>query len=165
MPQSVQATRDISTHDVRRVFDIIADMERYPEIMPKSVEAVTVLRRAAGLTVTSWVTKIEGTGYQWTERDAIYGAPRYEIIFTMLQRGDPDWTAEQAYDFDDVHGRWKVDLLDNGKVRVILEMTFDQGIPELEELIGDSLKLKAQEAVEEMLDFIEVAVTENPTAA
>ena len=46
-------------------------MEGFPEFMP-DVQSVKVIKREDNMTVTDWITEIDGTEIIWTEEDHFF---------------------------------------------------------------------------------------------
>lgn len=90
------------------------------------------------MTLTDWVTEIDGTEILWTEEDR-FDDVRRRIQYRLLEG-----------DLDKFEGEWRFDPVDEG-TRVVLTVDFDFGIPELVNLIGDILTLKVGENSEMML--------------
>ncbi len=122
---------------VEEVYKIACDMEKYPQFMP-DVESVKVTQRGENMTITEWVTDIDGTEIMWSEEDHFDAANR--IIEYRLLDGD----------LDKFEGQWRFTPCDEG-TEVLLTCDFDFGIPELVHLIGDILLIKVGENCEMML--------------
>ncbi len=123
--------------DPDEVYLLAKDMEKFPDFMP-DVQSVTVTRREDSMTLTDWVTEIDGTEILWTEEDR-FDDVRRRIQYRLLEG-----------DLDKFEGEWRFDPVDEG-TRVVLTVDFDFGIPELVNLIGDILTLKVGENSEMML--------------
>lgn len=123
--------------DPDEVYLLAKDMEKFPDFMP-DVQSVTVTRREDSMTLTDWVTEIDGTEILWTEED-LFDDVRRRIQYRLLEG-----------DLDKFEGEWRFDPVDEG-TRVVLTVDFDFGIPELVNLIGDILTLKVGENSEMML--------------
>jgi ribosome-associated toxin RatA of RatAB toxin-antitoxin module len=119
------------------VYALAKDMERYPEFMP-DVESVKVVSRDGNVTITEWVTSVEGTPILWTEKD-VFDDARHRIDY-MLVEGD----------LDKFEGAWQFRETPQG-TEVTLGVDYDFGIPELTNLIGPTLHEKVGENSEMML--------------
>lgn len=119
------------------IYALAKDMESFPAYMP-DVESVKVLETRANMTVTEWVTNVEGTPIIWTEEDHFDDGGR--VITYKLIEGD----------LDKFEGAWTFVAADGGTL-VTLGVDFDFGIPSLTELIGPTLEIKVRENSEMML--------------
>ena len=126
------------------VYALAKDMEGFPAFMP-DVVSVTVTRREGSMTLTDWVTEIDGTEILWTEEDHFDDAAR-RIQYRLVEG-----------DMDKFEGEWRFDQVDGG-TRVLLTVDFDFGIPELVNLIGDILLLKVGENTQMMLESMKARV-------
>ncbi len=126
------------------VYALAKDMEGFPNFMP-DVQSVTVTRREGSMTLTDWVTEIDGTEIIWTEEDRFDDAAR-RIQYRLLEG-----------DLDKFEGEWRFDPVEGG-TKVVLTVDFDFGIPELVNLIGDILTLKVGENSEMMLKSMKARV-------
>lgn len=130
--------------DPDEVYSLAKDMEKFPDFMP-DVQSVTVTRREGSMTLTDWVTEIDGTEILWTEEDR-FDDERRRIQYRLLEG-----------DLDKFEGEWRFDPADGG-TRVVLTVDFDFGIPELVNLIGEILTLKVGENSEMMLSSMKARV-------
>lgn len=128
------------------VYALAKDMEGFPEFMP-DVQSVKVVKREASKTLTEWVTDVDGTEILWTEEDLFDDEAR--LIQYRLLEGD----------LDKFEGEWRFEVVPEG-TRVVLTVDFDFGIPELANLIGDTLLLKVGENSEMMLQSMKRRVEE-----
>lgn len=119
------------------VYALAKDMERYPEFMP-DVESVKVVSREGNVTVTEWVTSVEGTPILWTEKDVFDDVNR-RIDYQLVEG-----------DLDKFEGAWQFRETPQG-TEVVLGVDYDFGIPELTALIGPTLHEKVGENSEMML--------------
>lgn len=119
------------------VYALAKEMERYPEFMP-DVESVKVVSREGNVTVTEWVTSVEGTPILWTEKDVFDDVNR-RIDYQLIEG-----------DLDKFEGAWQFRETPEG-TEVVLGVDYDFGIPELTALIGPTLHEKVGENSEMML--------------
>ncbi len=117
--------------NIDEVYALARDMERYPEFMV-DVESVTVLERHPDRTITEWVTNVEGTPIIWTEVDN-FDVEAHRITYQLIEG-----------DLDKFDGEWRFERLGTG-TRVVLDVEYDFGIPNLTELIGPTLDVKVRE--------------------
>ena len=128
------------------VYALAKDMEGFPEFMP-DVQSVKVVKREGSKTLTEWVTDVDGTEILWTEEDLFDDEAR-RIQYRLLEG-----------DLDKFEGEWRFEVVPEG-TRVVLTVDFDFGIPELANLIGDTLLLKVGENSEMMLQSMKRRVEE-----
>ena len=128
------------------VYALAKDKEGFPEFMP-DVQSVKVVKREGAMTLTEWVTDVDGTEILWTEEDLFDDESR-RIQYRLLEG-----------DLDKFEGEWRFDVVPDG-TRVVLTVDFDFGIPELANLIGDTLLLKVGENSEMMLQSMKRRVEE-----
>lgn len=122
---------------IEDVYALAKDMERYPEFMP-DVESVKVVSREGNVTITEWVTSVEGTPILWTEKD-VFDDARRRIDYALVEG-----------DLDKFEGAWQFRETPQG-TEVVLGVDYDFGIPELTNLIGPTLHEKVGENSEMML--------------
>lgn len=121
----------------RAVYELAKDMESYPNFMP-DVESVKVVSRGPSMTVTEWVTDIDGTPFLWTEEDRFDDEGLridYNLVEGDLEKFEGSWTFRQTDD----------------KTEVTLKVEYDFGLPELTNLIGPTLHQKVGDNCDMML--------------
>jgi coenzyme Q-binding protein COQ10 len=114
------------------------------------VTAITVLESSADRKVANWDTLIDGTPLSWTE-EGVYDRAARTLRFRSL-----DGIFER---FD---GYWRVTPSPDGSSdtsEVSFEVTYEIGLPEIEDMIGPILRERLIENVESMLRAIESRVT------
>ena len=119
------------------VYELAKDMESYPSFMP-DVESVKVISREANSTVTEWVSNVDGTPFEWTEKDN-FDDSNLRIDYSLIEG-----------DLEKFEGSWSFEAVD-GKTEVRLTVDYDFGLPELTALIGPTLHEKVGENSEMML--------------
>lgn len=122
---------------IEAVYSLAKDMERYPEFMP-DVESVKVVSREGNVTITEWVTSVEGTPILWTEKD-VFDDEKFRIDYQLVEG-----------DLDKFEGAWQFRVVE-GATEVVLGVDYDFGIPELTNLIGPTLHEKVGENSQMML--------------
>ena len=125
-------------------FQIVEDIERFPEFMP-NVVAIEVLHDERNRKVAHWDTIIDDAPLDWVE-EGIYDFDNLIVRFRALEGV-----------FDRFDGYWQVVPDDNGS-RVEFELVYEIGLPEIEAVIGPILKDKMIENAESMLSAIEKRV-------
>ncbi len=123
--------------DPAAVYEVAKDMESYPLFM-KDVVSVTTLERSPAMTITQWVTKLEGRVLKWKERDEFDDANRiikYTQIEGDLKKFEGAWTFEPQ----------------NGATLVTLTVDFEFGIPMVAALLHPIARVKVRENCEMML--------------
>ncbi len=119
-------------------YKLACNMEGFPEFMP-DVQSVKVIKREDNMTVTDWITEIDGTEIIWTEEDHFFEAEK-KITYKLIEG-----------DLDKFEGEWRFEEVPEG-TKITLTVDFDFGIPELVHLIGDLLTIKVGENSEMMLN-------------
>lgn len=119
-------------------YKLASNMEGFPEFMP-DVQSVKVIKREDNMTVTDWITEIDGTEIIWTEEDHYFDAEK-KITYKLIEG-----------DLDKFEGEWRFEEVPEG-TKITLTVDFDFGIPELVHLIGDLLTIKVGENSEMMLN-------------
>ena len=112
----VTADLFIADAGLQRVWDVVADFESYPALMP-NVLSIDIVERRGNTAVSAWRTLLDGTEMSWEERDLF--EPYRRISFEQLDG-----------DLEVFRGEWTLDEEDGG-VRVRLSMEFEIGIPSL----------------------------------
>ncbi|MCR4782970.1 MAG: aromatase/cyclase [bacterium] len=123
-----------------KAYALIKEMEDFPKFMP-DVQSVEVVRRGENMTVTDWVTEVDGTEIIWTEED--HFDDEHLTVDYKLTEGD----------LDKFEGQWIVEPTPEG-CKVTLTVDFDFGIPELIHLIGGVLEIKVTENSDMMLNSL-----------
>lgn len=119
-------------------YKLACNMEGFPDFMP-DVQSVNVIKREDNMTVTDWITEIDGTEIIWTEEDHFFEAEK-KITYKLIEG-----------DLDKFEGEWRFEEVPEG-TKITLTVDFDFGIPELVHLIGDLLTIKVGENSEMMLN-------------
>lgn len=132
-----------------QAYELAKNMEKFPDFMP-DVQSVTVTERRENMTITDWVTEIDGTEIIWTEEDHFDDVNK--TVSYRLTEGD----------LDKFEGQWLFKTCPEG-VEVTLTVDFDFGIPELVHLIGDLLIIKVGENSDMMLKGFKTRI-EGPAA-
>jgi len=109
--------------DPEVIWNIISDMEKYPEFMSDLIE-VKVLERGENRTRTHWVAKAKNMTIEWDEED-IYYPNEYRITYK----------AKQGV-FSKFEGEWKIERLSSGESVVKLIVDFEIGVPMFKTLLG-----------------------------
>jgi ribosome-associated toxin RatA of RatAB toxin-antitoxin module len=103
-----------------RVWDAVADFERYPETM-RDVLEVRVLSRTERRARSDWRVLLNGSELTWTEDDVF--EPEHRIVFDQVEG-----------DLEVFRGEWVLEQR-AGLVVVKLAVEFDLGIPSLAPLL------------------------------
>jgi coenzyme Q-binding protein COQ10 len=125
-------------------FKTVEDLERFPEFMP-NVNALTLLEVDGHRKVAAWDITIDDAPLSWVE-EGIYDEKNLIVRFRALEGV-----------FDRFDGHWQVVPEGEGS-RVIFELTYELGLPEIEDLVGPILRERLIENVENMLKAIEQRV-------
>lgn len=127
-------------------FKVVEDLERFPEFMP-NVNSLTLLEADGNRKVAAWDINIDDAPLSWIE-EGIYDKQNLIVHFRSLEGI-----------FDRFDGYWQV-LPDGKGSRVIFELAYEIGLPEIEDIVGPILRERMIENVESMLEAIEKWVEE-----
>ncbi|HAH21678.1 MAG: hypothetical protein A2Y00_06605 [Omnitrophica WOR_2 bacterium GWF2_43_52] len=127
--------------DKKHVYDIIRNMESFPEFM-RDVKKVRVVESQGNRVVAEWKTDIDGAPVEWVEED-IFDGEKMTCSFKAIE-GD--------YKYE---GLWKLSEDGAGKTRVSILANFDWEVPTLEKFIGNILEKKARNSLKSMLNAIQ----------
>jgi ribosome-associated toxin RatA of RatAB toxin-antitoxin module len=108
--------------DPDRVFELIREFSRYPELTDAVEKVVVNDPDPDGSVVSEWLVHFRKGLLNWTERDYFFPEQR-EIRFAQI-----------SGDFDVFEGQWHVDP-DGSGCAVRFDASFDLGIPTLAELL------------------------------
>lgn len=126
--------------DKKRVYEVIKNMESFPEFM-RDVKKVRVIERQGSRVVAEWKTDIDGASIEWVEED-IFDDKEMCIKFRMLDG-----------DYKSYEGRWDVKELSNEtEIKFCAEV--DWGIPLLGKYVGKVLGRKMRANIKSMLGAI-----------
>lgn len=124
----------------QEAYAVVVDVGAFPNFM-SNISACTVRSDEPGRKLVDWVMEIDGAELEWTE--AIFYDDRactaqFEAVEGIFSRFD---------------GTWRVTDQADGAL-VELELEFELGLPEIEDIIGDILHRKLAENAEAMLQAI-----------
>jgi ribosome-associated toxin RatA of RatAB toxin-antitoxin module len=122
-------------------FSIVEALEQFPEFMP-SVVGITILEASGNRKVAEWDTLIDGAPLTWIE-EGVYDKAARIVRFRSLEGV-----------FDRFDGTWQVQPHGDG-CSVRFELTYEIGLPEIEEYISPILRDRLLENVESMMAAIE----------
>ena len=122
-------------------FRTVGDLEHFPEFMP-NVNALTLLEVDGDRKVAAWDTTIDDAPLTWIE-EGIYDEENLIVRFRALEGV-----------FDRFDGYWQVVPEGEGS-RVTFELTYEIGLPEIEDLVAPILRERMIENAESMLKAIE----------
>ncbi|MDU2064785.1 MAG: aromatase/cyclase [Sporomusaceae bacterium] len=121
----------------QELYLVLSDMEKYPEFMPNLVR-VTILEKRKPITISQWVSNVDGRMICWTERD-LFREEIWRIEYEQI-----------AGDLKRFQGAWQLCEQENGTL-VELTVDFEFGIPMLAGLLHPLLKYKVKENSQLML--------------
>lgn len=124
----------------QKAYDLMTDVEQYPDYMP-SVNALEILEREGNRLTTRWDAEIDGAPIEWVQQVRCEDADR-EMHFEAIQG-----------DFDVFKGTWSV-IESEGRVHLRLLIEYKLGIPVIEEVLGPILEEKIRANSEAMLGAI-----------
>ena len=142
-------TIDISRHlrrPAREAFAVVEDVERFPDFMP-NVNSITLLEAQGPRKVAAWSISIDDAPLDWVQR-GMYDLQGVWFQFRALEGV-----------FDRFDGYWQVAAEEDGS-RVTFELTYEIGLPEIEEIVAPLLRERLIENAESMLAAIEKRVDE-----
>ena len=127
-------------------YKVVEDLERFPEFMP-NVNSLTLLEEEGNRKVAAWDITIDDAPLSWIE-EGIYDKQNMLVQFRSLEGV-----------FDRFDGYWQVEPMGQGS-RVTFELTYEIGLPEIEDIVGPILRERMIENAESMLKAIEKWVEE-----
>lgn len=139
-PYSIAVTRTLKA-DPRRIFEVIENIEDFPNFMPK-VNKLTLLASEGNHKVAEWDTMIDDAPLVWVQED-IYDREQMLVRFRAVEGV-----------FDRFEGTWQVNPAGEG-AEVKFELVYEIGLPEIEEIIAPILRSRMIENAEGMLAAIE----------
>jgi ribosome-associated toxin RatA of RatAB toxin-antitoxin module len=140
---TINMTRRLS-RTAEEAFRVVEDIERFPEFMP-SVNAINLIEVDGDRKVAEWDITIDDAPLDWVE-EGIYDHDNLIVRFRALEGV-----------FDRFDGYWQVEPDGEGS-RVRFELSYEIGLPEIEEIVGPILRVRMIENAESMLDAIEQRV-------
>lgn len=136
---SVEVSKKI-VGNIDSIYQIVKNMEDYPRFM-KDLISVDTLERSEKMTITHWISNVDGRKIQWTEEDYFFDEQK-RIEYKQIE-GDLKRFA----------GYWQLTPDDEG-VMITLFVDFEFGIPMISALLNPLLKRKVRENSENMLEAI-----------
>ncbi|HEY3249066.1 MAG TPA: SRPBCC family protein [bacterium] len=125
---------------IDRVYAFAKDVEAFPQFMP-DLEAVKVLERRNGDTVTEWVGIVQGRKIRWVEEDR-WDDARHVCTF-HLREGD----------FSKYEGIWEFAPVEGG-TQTTVAVDFELDLPLAGALLSNLLKVLVRKNMESMLAAI-----------
>lgn len=123
-----------------QLYDILKDMEKYPEFM-KDLKSVKVLERHENTTLTAWETSLAGRTIKWVEKD-IFDDEKKHISYHQV-----------SGDLKKFAGEWILTEDEDG-TKVTLTVDFEFGIPMVAGLLNPIAKIMIKENSESMLSAL-----------
>jgi ribosome-associated toxin RatA of RatAB toxin-antitoxin module len=128
---------------IDEVWEILVDIERYPESMDH-VRSVEIVERLGERTRrVAWSVLLKGSILEWVEEEEL-DPENHSIVFRQLS-GDLEY-------FD---GHWALRENGNEETIAVFEVLFEIGIPPLAEMLNPVAQRALQESSIEMLRSIE----------
>lgn len=124
----------------REAYAVVVDVGAFPTFM-SNITACIIRSDEPTRKLVDWVMEIDGAELEWTEAifyDDRACTARFEAVEGIFSRFD---------------GIWRVTDQPDGSL-VELELEFELGLPEIEDIIGDILHRKLAENAEAMLQAI-----------
>jgi ribosome-associated toxin RatA of RatAB toxin-antitoxin module len=122
-------------------------MEKYPEFMEDLV-SVEIIERQANMTLSRWVSNVDGRIIKWTERD-IFDDENLHIAY-----------AQTEGDLKQFAGEWLLTAIEGG-TEIKLTVNFEFGIPMVAGLLNPILKKKVRDNSMNMLKAIKQKMERN----
>jgi ribosome-associated toxin RatA of RatAB toxin-antitoxin module len=124
------------------VYGVICNISNYSTFMP-SVKKVAALIRNDGFDLRSkWEIDIDGCPLWWISRD-VFDEKNMTYSFKTVEG-----------DFDKLEGRWIVKKCKDNEVEVLFSISYDLGIPTIQEVVGPVLREKMKQNLINMLTNI-----------
>lgn len=124
--------------DAKKVFEIIMDLENYPQYM-NSVKKIEIVGRGEDYVLSRWTTSASGITLRWTEKDT-YDLENLTVHYKLTEG-----------DISKFEGYWKVIPLGENHNQVELKIDFDIGVPMLEAFVGPMAKAIVAQNARNML--------------
>jgi ribosome-associated toxin RatA of RatAB toxin-antitoxin module len=133
--------------EANKIYPIIKNMEAYPEFMTDLV-SVEVIERQENMTISKWVSNVDGRIIKWTERD-VFDDKNLRIAY-----------AQTEGDLKIFEGEWILTAISGG-TEVKLTVNFEFGIPMVAGLLNPILKKKVRDNSMNMLKAIKQKMEKN----
>lgn len=124
--------------DSKKIFEIIMDLEAYPQYM-SAVKKIEIVERGEGYVFSRWTTSASGITLKWTEKDT-YDQENLTVNYKLTQG-----------DISKFEGYWKVIPVTDNLNKVELKIDFDIGVPMLEAFVGPMAKAVVTQNAKGML--------------
>jgi coenzyme Q-binding protein COQ10 len=122
------------------VWNILRDIENYPQIMP-NVRSVKFVDAPSGGTESEWRVRFSGNEFRWRERDDI-DDDALRLSFSQIEGDLAEWKGE-------------VRVLEAPFVEAVYKVEFDLGIPVLSALLHPLGVRAVRESCEQMMASVE----------
>ncbi len=120
-------------------WDVLCDFESFSKVAPSVIDKVTVHDRTGKQGKSEWFVTIDGAPMTWIERDE-FTPDRFSIGFESIYG-----------DFDILKGAWWVRDHRGDGVRLCYKLSYEMGIPILDDTLGDILSEKIRTGMETVL--------------
>lgn len=130
-----------------KLYPIIRNMENYPDFMTDLV-SVEVIERQDNMTISRWVSNVDGRIIKWTEQD-IFDDENLHIVY-----------AQTEGDLKQFEGEWILTAIEGG-TEIKLTVNFEFGIPMFAGLLNPILKKKVRDNSMNMLKAIKQKMEKN----
>lgn len=115
----VDTTLKISNVSIQRVWEVLCDFERYPDLMDDVIDVKCV---NGDIFKSSWKVLLNGSELTWEEVDTF--EPYKRIVFDQIEG-----------DLEVYKGEWRLEK-DGNDINVTLVIEFDLGIPSLADMLN-----------------------------
>lgn len=126
--------------DIKSVFNLIKDIERFPEFM-RDVKSIRILENLPDRIISEWQTDIDGTPISWTEED-IFDETTLTWRFKAIK-------SDYKYE-----GVWSLEEINENKTKVSVVADFDWEVPNFEKYFGKVYEKKAKNSLKSMLNAL-----------
>ncbi|MBT9130484.1 MAG: Persistence and stress-resistance toxin PasT [candidate division WS2 bacterium] len=127
--------------DSKKIFEIIMDLEAYPQYM-NAVKKIEIVERGEGYVLSKWTISASGITLRWTEKDT-YDLENLTVNYKLTQG-----------DISKFEGYWKVIAVAENLNKVELKIDFDIGVPMLEAFVGPMAKAVVTQNAKGMLSAL-----------
>lgn len=135
----VEVALDVSS-DPNKIYPILKEMTKYPDFMPDLI-SVELLEQRDNITITRWVSNVDGKIIKWTELDT-FDDQNLHISYKQVEG-----------DLRKFEGEWILTPSPTG-TEIKLTVDFEFGVPMIAGLLNPILKKKVKDNSLNMLKAI-----------
>lgn len=143
MSEIIETSATMNVTDLQSVWEVIRDIESYPQFMP-GVLAARIVERVANTTRSEWTTVLNGNEMSWLQEDTEdSGDGVFSSAFTQLEGDIELWRGETT-----------VRRIETGEVEVNYRIEFDLGIPAMTHVLHPLAARAIRANCTQMLDAL-----------